>query len=129
MKRVIIILVFALLSAFAFAQTVGNKVYKEVSVNGEKVSKWLKVYSITGYDDRGNEIHRKCSNGFECWNEYDNKGNKIHSKYGGGLEEWYEYDNKGNMIHFKSSNSLEELYEYTFWDNGKVKTKTEYSTF
>ena len=38
MKRVMMIAVFALLSVCVFAQTVGEKVYKEVSVNGEKLS-------------------------------------------------------------------------------------------
>ena len=98
MKRVMMIAVFALLSAFAFAQTVGEKVYKEVSVNGEMVSKWLEVVSMAEYDSKGNEIYFKNSNGFERWSEYDSKGNKIHYKNSNGVEEWYEYDSKGNKV-------------------------------
>ncbi|MBQ3824906.1 MAG: hypothetical protein II811_02085, partial [Spirochaetaceae bacterium] len=112
MKRVMMIAVFALLSAFAFAQTVGEKVYKEVSVNGEMVSKWLEVVSMAEYDSKGNEIYFKNSNGFERWSEYDSKGNKIHYKNSNGVEEWYEYDSKGNEIHFKNSDGDEWWYEY-----------------
>ena len=128
MKKAIFTAIFALLSATAFSQAVGEKVYKEVNINGEKLSKWLTVDSITEYDSKGNEIHFKDSDGFEYWHEYDSKGNQIHSKDSGGREDWYEYDSKGNKIHSKYSIGNEYWYEYTFWDNGKVKTKTEYKT-
>ena len=40
---------------------------------------------------------------YERWTEYDDKGNLIHSKDSNGYE--YErsndYDNNGNLIHFK----------------------------
>ena len=74
-------------------------------------------------------IHSK-TNGFEAWYEYDSKGNVILSKsYKLWLWYEYEYDSKGNEIHYKDTNGVENWYEYTFWDNGKVKTKTEYKAF
>ena len=122
MKRVMMIAVFALLSVCDFAQTVGEKVYKEVSVNGEMVSKWLEVASITEYDNKGNEIHSKNSDGFEEWYEYDSSGNKIHYKDTYGVEKWYEYDSKGNEIHSKESNGDEYWYEYDSSGN-KIHSK------
>ncbi len=130
-------------------ENLGEKVCKELSVNGKKVSLELEVFGIEEYDSKGNMIHSKDSYGDEYWYEYDSKGNKIHSKDSDGDEWWYEYDSKGNVIHYKDSSGSEiwreydskgkEIhrktsegsewwYEYTFWDNGKVKTKTEYKT-
>ena len=40
-----------------------------------------------------------------------------------------EYDSNGNIIHYKDNNDIESWYEYTYWDSGKVKTETRYSTF
>ncbi len=127
-------------------ENLGEKVCKELSVNGKKISRELEVFGIEEYDGNGNLIHLKYSNGQEKWNEYDDKGNKIHYKDSSGSEEWYEYDNKGKMIHSKDSDDREEWYEYdsngnvihshyngldlwyeyTFGNNGKVKTKTVY---
>ena len=113
----------------AVAQELGEKIYKEVTVEGEQLYKWVKYYSITEYDSKGNQIHYKDSNGDEVWWEYDSKGNQIHSKYSDGDEWWYEYDSKGNEIHSKYSDGDERWYEYTFHPNGNVKTKKEYKTF
>ena len=43
-----------------------------------------------------------------------------------GPEEWYEYDDKGNRIGRRNSYGAIFRTDYTFWQNGKVKTKTEY---
>lgn len=32
------------------------------------------------YDNNGNSIYYRNSNGYECWKEYDDKGNIIHYK-------------------------------------------------
>ena len=78
----------------------GEIVDKEVSVNGEMVSKRLEVSSIEEYDNNGNELHYKDNDGYEYWTEYDSNGNEIHSKDADSKEEWYEYeyDDKGNVI-------------------------------
>ena len=134
----------------AAAQELGEKIYKEVTVEGEQLYKWVEYYSITEYDSNGKEIHYKDSDGDEEWYEYDSKGNQIHEKSSSGDEEWweydsdgnqihcknsdgyewwYEYDSKGNQIHYKTSKGYEWWYEYTFYPNGNVKTKKAYSTF
>ena len=109
---------------------VGEKVYKEVSVNGKTISKWLIVSDITEYDIKGAEIlYHESSNclkmeevsienfleeiceGYDDKN-YDNKGNLIYVKSSVGDEIWYEYDNKGNKIHFKTSTGYEGWWKY-----------------
>ena len=147
MKRFTFLAVFFILGALAFSAEVGEKTYKEVTVNGKTLSKWVEVLSISEYDSNGNLIHFKDSDGYEYWKEYDSNGNEIHYKTSNGKEEWYEYDSNGNPIHYKDNKGNEEWYEYdsngnqihykdndgeeywheyTYWKNGKVKTKTEY---
>ena len=105
MKRFTFLAVFFILGALAFSAEVGEKTYKEVTVNGKTLSKWVEVLSIS---------------------EYDNNENLIHYKNSDGKEEWNEYDSNGNQIHYKDSSGEEYWHEYTYWKNGKVKTKTEY---
>ena len=126
MKRFTFLAVFFILGALAFSAEVGEKTYKEVTVNGKTLSKWVEVLSISEYDNNGNLIHSKDIYSKEEWNEYDNNGNLIHSKYSNGREVWYEYDSNGNQIHYKDNDGEEYWHEYTYWKNGKVKTKTEY---
>ena len=126
MKRFTFLAVFFILGALAFSAEVGEKTYKEVTVNGKTLSKWVEVLSISEYDNNGNLIHSKNSNGYEYWKEYDSNGNLIHSKDSDGYESWKEYDSNGNQIHYKDSSGEEYWHEYTYWKNGKVKTKTEY---
>ena len=126
MKRFTFLAVFFILSTLAFSAEVGEKTYKEVTVNGKTLSKWVEVLSISEYDNNGNLIHSKDSNGSEGWYKYDSNGNLIHSQNSHGLEKWYEYDSNGNQIHYKDNDGEEYWHEYTYWKNGKVKTKTEY---
>ena len=126
MKRFTFLAVFFILGALAFSAEVGEKTYKEVTVNGKTLSKWVEVLSISEYDSNENLIHFKDSDGYEYWKEYDSNGNSIHFKNSNSYEKWYEYNSNGNLIHSKDSNGKEEWYEYTYWKNGKVKTKTEY---
>ena len=105
MKRFIFSVVFFILGTLAFSAEVGEKTYKEVTVNGKTLSKWVEVLSISEYDNNENLIHFKDSDGYEYWKEYDSNGNQIHYKDSSGEEYWHEY---------------------TYWKNGKVKTKTEY---
>ena len=55
------------------------------------------------YDEKGNEIHFKYSDGYEVWREYDENNNIIHRKYGDGDELWYEYDENNKLIHQSKS--------------------------
>lgn len=47
-------------------------------------------------DSKGNEIHVKFSDEYECWKEYDENGKCIHFKNSDGSEYWY--DSNGNKI-------------------------------
>jgi len=38
--------------------------------------------------------------------KYDENGNLIHYKDSNGFEVWYKYDENGNLIHFKNSNGM-----------------------
>ena len=70
MKRLILLIIIISISFVACSTgtksplkmqnaNVGEKVYKEVSVNGETISKWLTVSEISEYDNKGNKIHYK----------------------------------------------------------------------
>ncbi len=112
MRRIIIIisLLFVLFATDIFCQERGEKVLKEVVINGQKMNKWIKVSTIEEYDSKGNLIHY--NGGSEIWYEYDAKGNLIHEKWESGKEVWYEYDAKGNMIHQRSgekNNYIKEI--------------------
>lgn len=63
------------------------------------------------YDSSGNLIYRRIGS-FEYWCEYDENGNEVHSKTSDGLEEWHKYDSNGKLIHSKDSEGAEEWYEY-----------------
>ena len=89
------------------------------------------------YDELGNLIHSKASDGTEWWWEYDKDGRKIrywqnaypmeerwkydekrngiYHKYFDGKktsEAWKEYDEQGHEIHAKESNGIEWWCEY-----------------
>ena len=68
-------------------------------------------------DERGNIIHYKSPNGYECWKEYDSNNNEIHHKIPNGHEYWKEYDSNNNEIHYKNSNGWEYWKEYDSNDN------------
>ena len=82
--------------------------FKEFCVDGKVLGRWVKENSVTEYDERGNEIHRKDSDGNESWCEY-------------------EYDDHGNQIHQKSSYGNESWHEYEYWENGKIKKEICYA--
>lgn len=39
--------------------------------------------------------------------KYDENGNCIHYKSSNGYEEWYEYNMNNNIIHYKDSEGIE----------------------
>ena len=125
MKRLILLIIIISISFVACSTgtksplkmqnaNVGEKVYKEVSVNGETISKWLTVSEISEYDNKGNKIHYKTSYGTEDWfeYEYDSHSNKIQYKETTGYKEQWEYDIKGNNIHYKASTGYEKWMKY-----------------
>lgn len=59
----------------------------------------------------------------EEWKEYDDHGNKIHYKDTNGLEQWWEYNEYGKCIHYNDTNNFEKWYEYDEYGN-EVYTKT-----
>ncbi len=72
-KKSILSLILLLSATFPIAaQSLGDKVYKEVTVDGKRVNKWVIFDSITDYDEKGNVIHAKSSSnwGLEYWLEY-----------------------------------------------------------
>ena len=139
MKRIIIcICLFIVFStSTVFAQQLGERVYKEVVVDGQQVGKWLEVYGVSEYDTNGRIIHKKSLDlgKDERFYEYDTKGNLIHEKGQGTWDDeyWYEYDAKGNLVREiynhnipdSYNTSLKKLgwdlkYEYEYDTNGKV---------
>ena len=74
---------------------IGESAYKEVTMGGETVEKWLCCKCICKYYN-GKEVYEKDSNNTERWVEYDSRGNVIHKKISDGREFWYEYDSNGN---------------------------------
>ena len=142
MNRIVFAMALTVLCSFASAQKVGEKVYREIHINGATVSKWLELSSIADYDSLGNKIHIKLAlkdedskrvKQVEWWFEYDNKGNVALSRNNNGLiwmyssdkeghryygvsttgeENWFEHDDKGNEIHRKTSNGDEDWLEY-----------------
>ena len=65
------------------------------------------------YDENGNKVYAKDSNGTEYW--FAPKGNMIHKKYKDNMEFWY--NNKGQIRHKKYQNGDEEWYGHD--KNGK----------
>ena len=128
MKKLITIIIIISLPFFACSKSIklGEKVYKEISVNGETFSKWMIAIEFSEYDSKGNKIHSKNSDGFEEKGryEYDNKGNKIHYK-SNYCDKWWEYDDKGKLIHYKTNGGEEEWYEYDSNGN-KIHYKNSY---
>ena len=64
---------------------------------------------INDYDEKGNLIYHKDHNGREIW--WNEKGDIIHRKYSDGFEEWREYDERGDITHYKNSDGREEWYD------------------
>ena len=63
-----------------------KELYKEVSIPGEKVFRWVMLDSFVEYDPDGNEIHSQKSSGYEEWYKYGPDGNRIHTLNSFGYE-------------------------------------------
>ncbi len=104
-KICIAVIILTMAFSSIFAQELGDKIYKELTVDGEKVSRLFKYDSFAEYDSKGNKIHHKASN----W------------------ENWWKYDSKGNLLHRRTNYNEEEFYEYTYWDNGNLKKENVFT--
>ena len=133
-KQIICIVFIFLVGTAVFATEIGDKVYMEVEIDGDKVGKWVTFCTILEYDANGwliyenafnketryecdkygSKIYEKLPDGSEIWFEpkYDKNNKLIYRKDSKGTEEWFEYDKNGNVIHYKKSDSSEEWYEY-----------------
>ena len=82
---------------------------------------WLKdkFYNYT-YDDKGNKLTYKNSDGFSKEYTYDSNGNILTYKDSNGFSKEYTYDDKGNRLTYKDSRGLYE--EYTYNDKGNMLT-------
>ena len=74
------------------------------------------------YDDKGNELTCKDSNGYISEYTYDDKGNVITLKDSDGYSSEFTYDDKGNMLTRKDSDGYYEI-------KGEGVTKEEFETF
>ena len=84
---------------------------KNIWSNNKMKEKIINKPSIK-YDNNGNVVHYKDSNGDERWLDYDKNNNPIHYKNSTGSESWCEYDENGNLIHYKNSDGLEYWKRY-----------------
>lgn len=119
MKKLVFCFVFLLCSFYIFAQNIGDKVYKEVTVDGKRVNKWLELCSEKKYNENGLLI----TDGRNYY-EYDDKNNIVYYYEGYSLDyikEWHKYDSNGREIYFKCYKEAlmfgvyedrEEWYEY-----------------
>ena len=64
---------------------------------GAPVLKYIKLPdgSEFGFDENGNNTHKKYSDGTEIWYERDENGKVTHERKSDGSEIWYEYDENG----------------------------------
>ena len=76
------------------------------------------LFNNAEFDENGNLIHSKNSNGFEKWNTFDEKNNLIHFKNSNGFEYWNTFDENGNLIH--SKDSMGDEYWNTFDENSNL---------
>lgn len=124
----------------AVAQKIGEKVYKEISIDGELIGKWCEYLSIDEYNEAGKKNHSKnqWENLFYTYDEngrlisdsdgdvyqYDSKENNIYFKNASRkFEIYYDYDSNGNMIHYKRTDGVENWYEYDK-NNNQIHQKT-----
>ena len=133
-KQIICTVFIILVSTALFATEIGDKVYMELEIDGDKVGKWVTFCSISEYDVNGwliyknsfneetryerdkygSKIYEKLPDGSETWFEpkYEKNNKLIYRKSSTGIEEWFEYDKNSNVIHYKKSDGFEEWNDY-----------------
>ena len=102
----------------------GERVYKQIITNGNKVNKWVCLARIEKYDENGNLIYDN-DNGHEVWKEYDSHNNAISEKHNNGEEKTWKrkYDSNGNCIWFRRDWSGYESYRDFDEQNNLIHTK------
>ena len=105
MKNLVVILGGLFFLTNATAQKVGEKVYKEFSINGELVGKWCEYMFLSEFDEFGRKTHTKGQFADTTYS-YDENGNLISDSDG----DVYKYDSHGNMIYFKNPSRGFEIY-------------------
>lgn len=144
-KNTLFLILFITIIYTINAQNIGDKVYKELTIDNKTVYKWCELYSTKEYNEQGKET-RYTSSVVDRINTYDNNGNKTYTKelyffsvptvyettyeynqYGKLIleksikdgkkinEKYYEYDSNGNQIHTKS----EDTEEWNDYDDKK----------
>lgn len=143
-KKIICIVFIILAGTALFATEIGDKVYMELEIDGDKVGKWVTFCAIEEYDANGwliyensfneetryehdkygSKIYQKSPDGSEIWFEpkYDKNNKLICRKDSKGAEEWFEHDKNGNVLRYKRSDGFEEWYEYNSKGN-RIHTK------
>ncbi len=115
------------------AQSIGDKVYKELTIDNQIVYKWCELYSIKEYNEQGKET-RYTNSMIDRINTYDYNGNKTYTKEiifwstPDVYETTYKYNNFGKVINEKSEkngqNNTEIFYEYDSKGN-LIHTKSD----
>ena len=68
------------------------------------------IFQRTKFDERGNIIYYKTSNGFEVWRKFDKNNNMIYYKDSDGTECWRKFDERNNCIHYKDSSGYKKFF-------------------
>ena len=95
---------------FLNAQKIGEKVQKELFIDNQLIYKWVAVFGIEEFDEKGNVIHKKTEN-YEEWFKYDSNGNEIFHQ-SNNKKTWTEYDSNGNKKRQKTNDKFESLWKY-----------------
>lgn len=134
MKKLIVFFIVLCVLSSVSAQKIGEKVYKEFSINGELVGKWCEYMFLSEFDEFGRKTHTKGQFADTTYSydengnlisdsdgdvyKYDSHGNMIYFKNPSrGFEIYYEYDSKGNMIHYSRTDGIETWCEYDSHNN------------
>lgn len=143
-KKIIFASIFStFLSLSLYAQNIGDRIYKELLIDGKTVYKWCDISSIKQFSETGkiklekndhktimytyDENDRLISDTEGMIYKYDSVGNLIYFKNSSWNNElFYEYDDKGNKIHCISSKNYEDWFEYD--NNNNLIHQSEDST-
>ena len=67
---------------------------------------------IRKYDEKGNLIYKRYSDGYEICYEYNKDNKQIHYKTSSGFESWSEYDINNNLVYSKNNEGSECWSKY-----------------
>ncbi len=109
------------ITVIANAQTNKEKVYKDITVSGNTVSKWFDFEDLSEYDNKGNLVYYERGNS-KVWREYDKFGNETLFKNNNGeiIKTEYEYDKYGNMIY---KNRIDDVPKDSFTEWNEYDSK------